>query len=85
MNSIVGLDFVLFSSSCWSSGWFVRLRLGFLRVSYLLVCSLYMRFRFNGCKRSRRAGMEAAISWTARRTTASSLGGLVSTEWLEAA
>ncbi|KAF2533314.1 hypothetical protein F2Q70_00031191 [Brassica cretica] len=43
-----------------------------------------MRFRFNGCKRSRRAGMEAAISWTARRTTASSLG-LVSTEWLEAA
>ncbi|WZZ72873.1 hypothetical protein YC2023_084243 [Brassica napus] len=78
MNPIVGLDFVLFSSSCWSSGWLVRLWLGFRRVSYLLVCSLYMRFRFSGCKRSRRAGMEAAISWTARRTMASLLGGSLS-------
>ncbi|CAG7902435.1 unnamed protein product [Brassica rapa] len=37
-----------------------------------------MGFRFNGCKRSRRIRLEAAISETLRRTTASSLGGSLS-------
>ncbi|KAL0674370.1 hypothetical protein Bca4012_002351 [Brassica carinata] len=48
------------------------------RVNHLSVRYLCMGFRFNGCKRSRRIGLEAAISETLRRTTASSLGDSLS-------
>ncbi|KAF3543476.1 hypothetical protein DY000_02002234 [Brassica cretica] len=48
------------------------------RVNHLSVRYLYMGFRFNGCKRSRRIGLEAAISETLRRTTTSSLGDSLS-------
>ncbi|CAN6994416.1 unnamed protein product, partial [Brassica rapa subsp. trilocularis] len=63
---------------CWSIGRLILLQLRFRRVSHLSVRYLYMEFRFNGCKRSRRAGMEAAISGTVRRTTASSIDGSLS-------
>lgn len=63
---VVGLSDGSFYCSC------------FRRVSHLSVRYLYMGFWFNGCKRSRRAGMEAAISGTVRRTTASSIDGSLS-------
>ncbi|KAL0844458.1 hypothetical protein Bca101_017704 [Brassica carinata] len=78
MSSYGGWALFLFLCSCWSSGRLVLLQLYFQRVSYLSVRYLYMGFRFNWCKLSRRVGMEAAVSVMTRRTTASSLGGSLS-------